>query len=197
LAAGAGLFATTGLAGCWASDDASAETATDAAGDTDTPAGDSSESTEAAATVAVAAEWNAMRARLRDALSLGVGGDVAAGASVAQSTFARFEGASGEYGAHEMLEHTSESNYEAFEEALGELRTAGLGAGDIGRAREETTLASGELAAAQRTLVGESTAGLFDLQLLGVAAENAAFLAAGGNFAAAATTADDVLRHTP
>jgi plastocyanin len=154
-----------------------------------------SESRETTATVdqAVAAEWNAMRARLWDALSLGLAGDTGSGAAVAQQTFARFEEASGEYGAHEMLEETNEANYEEFEEALGELRTEGLQAGDIGRAQEERTIASRQLAEAQQSLVGETTAQVLDLQLLGVTVQNAAFLAAAGNFEAAQTTAEGVL----
>ena len=117
---------------------------------TDTTAGASSDEGSEQATVpvntAVAAEWNAMRARLSDALALGAAGDAETGVAVAQQTFARFEQASGEYGAHEMLETTSEANYEGLEEALGELRTAGLQAGDIDRAREEATIASTQLA---------------------------------------------------
>jgi plastocyanin len=178
-------------------------TETDGSTPTSTPAGEPS-STEAdesadanssvpSANVAVAAEWNAMRARLWDALALGLADEAEAGAAVAQHTFARFEAASGEYGAHEMLERTSEANYEEFEEALGELRSAGLEAGDVGRTREEATIASAQLAEAQRSLVGETTAGLLDLQLLGVTVQNAAFLAASGNFEAARTTAEDTL----
>jgi len=86
---------------------------------------------------AVAAEWNAMRARIWDAHAAGLAGATGAGVAVAQSTFARFENASGEYGAHEMLESTSESNYEGFEEALGAMRTEGLDAGDMSRAADE------------------------------------------------------------
>ena len=178
-----------GFAGCSASGQ-------DDDGNTSTPSSQGPDETAATPSVnaAVSAEWNAMRARLWDALSLGVANETGAGASVAQQTFARFENASGEYGAHEMLEATSESNYEAFEEALGELRTAGLQAENIGRAREEAAIASTQLAEAQRTLAGERTAQLLDLQLFGSTVQDAAFLAAAGNFEAARTTAADVLR---
>jgi hypothetical protein len=161
LAAGAAAVAT-GLAGCTAFGDEDTEEPTDTnpeatASDGDGTPSDSSESADTTASVnaAVAAEWNAMRARLRDALSLGLAADTGAGASVAQGTFARFEQSTGEYGAHEMLEETNETNYTEFEEALGELRTEGLQAGDIGRAREETNIASTQLAEAQQTLVGD------------------------------------------
>ncbi|QLH84493.1 DUF5059 domain-containing protein [Halosimplex pelagicum] len=185
LATGAAL-ATLGLAGCNGnsdSDETGASTGT-ASGD-----GDGSASVDAA----VAAEWNAMRARVWDAFALGCAREYGAGASVAQSTFARFEGASGEYGAHEMLEATSESNYEGFEGALGALRTAGLDAGDIERTREEASTASAQLAEAQRALVGESTANALALQSLGAAALDAAALAAAGHFEGARTTAEAVL----
>jgi plastocyanin len=134
-----------------------------------------------------------MRARLWDAVALGEAGAVGSGASVAQHIFARFEGASGEYGAHEMLETTSESNYEEFEESLGELRTEGLAAGDLGRTREEATIADTQLAEAQRSLVDEATANALDLQQLGVTARNAGMVAAAGETAAAAGVAEGVL----
>ncbi len=203
LATGAMALAT-GLAGCGMGGESTATAATESsatAGDGTSSGGTSdgetpdSEPSAATASVnaAVAAEWNAMRARLWDALALGLAGDTRTAASVAQATFARFEQASGEYGAHEMLEHTSEANYEEFEEALSELRTAGLEAGDIGRAREETTIASTQLAEAQSELVGDALAGALDLQLLGAAVQNAAVLAASGNFGAAGTVAEDTL----
>jgi plastocyanin len=142
LAASAAL-ATAGLAGCGGrtSGEETGDGSTDEAGTDATATGDSGSSStrsDATATVedAVAAEWNAMRARVHDALALGVAGESGAGAAVARGTFARFEGASGEYGAHETLESTSEANYGAFEEALGELRTEGLAAGDVARAAQ-------------------------------------------------------------
>jgi plastocyanin len=190
-----GTALATGLAGCGSSSGSSESTATE----TETSAdgdGDPSDAASATASVdaAVAAEWNAMRARLWDAFALGVAGDTGTGAAVAQETFARFEQASGAYGAHEMLEETSESNYAEFEEALGELRSAGLQAGDVDRVREEATIASTQLAEAQRALAGETTARVLELQLLGTAVQNAAFLAVSGNFDAAQTTAENALR---
>lgn len=153
----------------------------------------SSESEGEAVHAAVAAEWNAMRARLWDALALGVADEPDAGAAVAGDVFARFEEASGEYGAHEALEATSESNYAEFEEALGELRTAGLEAGEIERTREEAGIADAQLAEAQGAVAGETTARAFELQLLGVTVRNAAFLAAAGNFGAARAAAESAL----
>jgi len=207
LATGAAL-ATVGLAGCSdlsgdGGDDATTATAADAETEdgsgsddeklTETPDGSPEEAAEAvSADVAVAAEWNAMRARVWDALSLGLADETAAGAGVTRSTFARFEGAGGEYGAHEMLEHTSSDHYEGFEEALGELGTAGLDAGDIERTREEASLASTHLADAQRTLVGDTTARALGLQLLGANALNAGALAAAGQFGGATATAKAV-----
>ncbi|ELZ26937.1 blue copper domain protein [Halosimplex carlsbadense 2-9-1] len=203
LATGAAL-ATLGLAGCDGlsggdETDAPAETESDgenefdeAAGEGDSPT-DDSDGSGGSVDVAVAAEWNAMRARVWDAQALGLAGAHDAGASVAQSTFGRFEGASGEYGAHETLESTSESSYEGFEEALGELRSAGLEAGDVERTREEAGLASEHLATAQRELVGESAARAFDLQLLGAATLDAAALAGAGHFGGAQAAAESVL----
>jgi hypothetical protein len=138
LAAG-GATLLAGLAGCGSPGSSSSGdptengTQTPSGGDTGIETPQSADGEEAVAVdTAVAAEWNAMRARVLDALSLGIAGED--GAGVAQDTFARFEQATGEYGAHEMLESTGEDNYAGFEEALGELRTAGLEAGDVGRA---------------------------------------------------------------
>jgi plastocyanin len=188
LGAGAASLAAS-FAGCNTAGDTETDEPTDTTGK---PAPDEgSEQATVSVNTAVASEWNAMRARLWDSLALGAAGDAETGAAIAKQTFARFEQASGEYGAHEMLETTSEANYEKFEEALGELRTAGLQAGDIGRAREEATIASTQLAEAQQALAGETTARLLDLQLLGSTVQNAAFLAAAGDFEAARTAAED------
>jgi len=200
LATGAAL-ATLGVAGCnglsggdETETDAGAGTDADGTGDPSGGGGsDSGRGTGATVDAAVAAEWNAMRARVWDAFALGTGGSADAGASVAQSTFARFEGATGEYGAHESLERTSEDNYAEFEEALGELRTAGLQADDLGRAREEASIANTQLAEAQRALVGGSGGQALDLQLLGANALDAGALAATGAFGGARETADGVL----
>lgn len=180
-----------GLAGCNTVSNVD-DAATDDTGTSGSDAGDGTGTQSDSPDFAVAAEWNAMRARVWDADSLGLAGAFGAGAAVAQSTFARFESAGGEYGAHEMLEHTSETAYEEFEEALGELRTEGLRAGDAERTREEATIASTQISEVQRALVGESAAEALDLQLLGANALNAAALAAVGNFDGATATADAV-----
>lgn len=91
LAASAALFATTGLSGCRAR-------APDGPADGE-PGGPATENPEVAP--AVAAEWSASRARAWDALALGLAGDPGDGARIAEDTFSRFEGAGGEYGAHE------------------------------------------------------------------------------------------------
>jgi len=184
-----------GLAGCGAQGSAESETGEDTETDAATATGDGGPTAANSIGVeaAVAAEWNAMRARLWDAYALGVGGDPSSGAAVAQSVFARFEQSSGEYGAHEMLESTDEAAYEEFEEALGELRTEGLGAGNVERAREEAVIADEQLASAQRALVGETLANALDAQLFGAAAADAGMLAAGGDIEGATTAAEDVL----
>ncbi|WP_049911941.1 DUF5059 domain-containing protein [Natrinema limicola] len=87
-----------GLAGCSASGEAEGNTTKTASQGTDEA------ETAEPVNAAVSAEWNAMRARLWDSLSLGIADETGAGASVAQQTFARFEHASGKYGALEMLD---------------------------------------------------------------------------------------------
>lgn len=190
LAASATAIAA-GVAGCGARSEGPAET--DENGDgSGSDSGGSATSAGVGVEAAVAAEWSAMRARLWDAVALGEAGAPGSGASVAQHVFARFEGASGEYGAHEMLETTSESSYEEFEEALGELRSAGLAAGNLGRAREEAAIADARLAEAQRSVVDEATANALELQLLGVTARNAGIAAAAGSAEAAGAVAESV-----
>ncbi|MEA5387302.1 DUF5059 domain-containing protein [Haloarculaceae archaeon H-GB11] len=85
---------------------------------------------KASADTAVAAEWNVLRARLFDAVAVGRAGNTGTAASLAQGIFADFEGMGGEHGAHESLEHTSESAYEGFETGLGDLKES-LAEGDI------------------------------------------------------------------
>jgi len=191
----AGVALSSAVAGCSNGDDGTG-TATGTGTPTTTVDGNqrSDESGDGATVeTAVAAEWNAMRARLWDAVSVGAAGETDTGAAVATDVFSRFENASGEYGAHEMLESTSESNYESFETALGALRTDGLAAGDVATAREKATAASGQLAEAQTSLAGESQAEVLELQLLGVTAQNAALQATTGSFEAAGTTAENLL----
>ncbi|SHK21061.1 DUF5059 domain-containing protein [Haladaptatus paucihalophilus] len=147
---------------------------------------------DVSAEAAVAAEWNVLRARLHDAFALGVAGEFDAGTTVAEDTFARFEQATGEWGAHEKLEGTSETHYEEFEEAVGQLKT---------RLREENTeemsvelgLGNEHLREAQVQLVGERNVRALDLQLLGTRLENAAMVAAAGNLSGARTIATRAL----
>ncbi|MFC4408525.1 DUF5059 domain-containing protein [Haloarchaeobius iranensis] len=194
------VAASLGLAGCagmFGSDETDEETGTP----TDEPVDGTDEAEQssggdgglAATDVAVAAEWNAMRTRLWNAVALGRAGSPEAGAGVAQATFARFEEASGEHNAHEALESTSETAYEEFESALGELRTAGLDVGDVGRASEEASIGSDQLHSAQRTRVGDTAAQALDLQALGARVADAAMLADAGAFEGAATVAEAVL----
>ena len=182
IGAGAGL--TAALAGCnGRSDDET--TATNSATDTEetdaeqTDAGEEAAASVGAAT-AVAAEWTAMRARLFDAVALAEAGRPAAGATVAQSVFARFENASGEWGAHEQLEQTNADNYETFEANLSGLSEA-LSAGEVETAREEAVAASDNLRAAALGRTDQQTAHAFELQLLGTRARNAGLLAAAGH----------------
>ncbi|NNC24737.1 DUF5059 domain-containing protein, partial [Salinisphaera sp. USBA-960] len=72
LTKGAALFATAGLAGC-----------AEIGGTTDGTDGGSAP--EHDASLAVAAEWNVMRARIRDAVTLGRAGAAGKGADVAQN----------------------------------------------------------------------------------------------------------------
>mgnify|MGYP005851412537 CR=1 FL=1 len=85
--------------------------------------GSNTADTEGGTGIALAATWNVMRARLHDAAVLGQSGENVAAASLVGDVFARFEKASGEYGAHEGLESTSEDAYESFEEHLGTARS--------------------------------------------------------------------------
>ena len=186
----AGVALSGAVAGCSSGDEEQSTGTATGTSSTDPNGGQAS--TSVSVETAVAAEWNAMLARVWDAQAAGLAGATDAGAAVAQSTFARFENAAGEHGAHEMLESTSESNYEGFEEALGALRTEGLEAGDTSRTTEAAETASTQLAEAQGRLVSEATAELLELQLLGVTAQNAGFLAASGNPEAAGTVASDV-----
>jgi len=166
------VLAAVGLAGCNALGDS-----TDTGNETESGGASAPRGADVTTDTAVAAEWNAMRARLWDALALGVAGDTDGGAAVAQATFARFEEATGQYGAHEALESTGSENYEGFESALGELRSA-FQSGDPDAAREATMTADARLADAQRSVVSDATAAALDLQLFGATAQDAAGLAA-------------------
>lgn len=193
---GAGVGLTAALAGCNTQSDESTPEETASGGDEDTPTATAGEGTATPASVgpatAVAAEWNAMRARLFDAVALGAAGRPGAGGSVARDVFARFENASGEWGAHEQLEKTNADNYETFEENLSGLREA-LSAGDVEEAREDAVAASDNLRAAIVGRTDQQTAHAFELQLLGTRVRNAGLLAAAGNAEGAAAVGQATL----
>ena len=142
---------------------------------------------------AVAAEWNAMRMRLDDAFTLAVAGHAEVGASVGQSVFARFEGANGEYGAHEFLEATSEDNYEGFEEDGLVVMNEGLNAGDVEAAREGWEAANTNLREATVSRVGEAGANALETLRFGAAVNNVELLAAAGDAEGAVSIGQEVL----
>mgnify|MGYP000283052366 CR=1 FL=1 len=189
-----GVTATGLLAGCPGVQSGGSGTETGESDATETQSESSGTQTESEVSVgpttAVAAEWNAYRARLFDAVALGRAGAPSAGASVAQSVFARFEGASSEYGAHERLESVSESVYEGFEEALGDLQSS-LSEGEVGAAADAANEASGKLQTAQQSAAGQEATRAFDLLLLGSRASNAVVAARLGSFEGAATVAEE------
>jgi len=163
-----------------------------ATGTTAGPAeGDGTASLSLSADVAVAAEWNAMRSRLDDAYLLGVGGNAAAGAGVAQRVFQRFENANSEYGAHEFLEETSEDNYEGFEDGLGNLQSA-LDEGDLSGAADGWTTAKTNLRAAQLAVLGEQATYAMDLLQFGAAVDDLAVLAAAGHTDGADSAGEEI-----
>ncbi|WP_435365473.1 DUF5059 domain-containing protein [Haloarchaeobius sp. DYHT-AS-18] len=196
------LGATAGaaaLAGCGATDgnqtdETSPETGQSGEDTTDSDDENESDGGSAAvgANVAVAAQWNVYRARLADAVALGIAGDFSGGASIAEDVFASFEGASGEWGAHEQLEHTSESSYEGFEGALEALKES-LESESLATAKLDARDGSQALRAAQVELVGETATQALDMQLMGANAGNVRMLAGAGHFQAAAAVAGEVL----
>ncbi|GGN85089.1 DUF5059 domain-containing protein [Haloarcula pellucida] len=143
-------------------------------------------------TTAVAAEWNVYRSRLFDAVALGRAGFPGAGASVAQSVFARFEGANGEYGAHERLESTSESAYGGFEDRLGAVQSA-LAEGDVEGATDAASDAADSLQTAQQATAGQGGARALDILWLGSRAANAELAARVGAFGAASSIAESTM----
>jgi plastocyanin len=142
---------------------------------------------------AVAAEWNTIRMRLDDAFTLGIAGHAEAGASVGQNVFARFEGANGEYGAHEFLETTSEDNYEGFEEDGLVVVNERLSAGDVEAARGGWEAAHTNLREATVTRVGETGANALEVLRFGAAVNNVELLAAAGDTEGAASVSQEVL----
>jgi plastocyanin len=178
------------LAGC-SGQTPDGEDATPTPGATDTPTGGGGDEAAAAVDVAVAAEWNVYRARAFDAAHLGLAGEAGVGARVAADTFARFENATGEFGAHEVLEATSQPAYEAFEAGLGDLRAA-LESGENGAAQEAARAVATQLHSAQLGRTSPAIAGALDLQFLGCRATNAELLATAGAFEAAGAVAHGV-----
>jgi plastocyanin len=192
------VAAGLGFAGC--SGGSQNGTPTDTATDvpTDTPASteddtEAETSSSVGAEAAVAAEWTAMRARLDDAFALGVAGHGDAGASVGQSVFARFEGANGEYGAHEFLEATSEANYSGFEEDGLVVMNEGLNAGDVEAARDGWRTANTNLREATITRIGETGANALAVLRFGAAVNNVELLAAAGDTEGATAVGREVL----
>ncbi|ACV49305.1 MULTISPECIES: DUF5059 domain-containing protein [Halomicrobium] len=179
-----GIALSTALAGC--SEDTDGETD----GESSDEATETDRTQSSGPELAASAQLNVYRARLFDAVALGRAGQTAAGASVAQSIFQRFENATGEYGAHETLERTSESAYEGFESALGELRST-LEDGDTDAAAEAATTASDQLQIAQQALIGNDATRALDALLLGSRAANTRVLGEAGHFEAAATVATE------
>ncbi|MFC4449318.1 DUF5059 domain-containing protein [Halorussus aquaticus] len=182
LKAGSALFAGVSLAGCGGK----LESAAPGASGDQSAGGDAPKAAE----LAVAAEWNVYRALAADALALGLAGEFDAAAGVAADAFEKFEGATGEWGAHEVLETTSEKRYSEFEEALGQLRERATGE-NVEEMRVEADLVSKHLSAAQTKLVGEENARALDLQFLGTRLATASALYAAGKGDAAATIAGD------
>jgi plastocyanin len=171
-------LATAALAGCSANSgggDQTTDAATTGGGETTSTSGDSGVTADAA----VAAQWNVYRARLADAAALGTAADAETGARIAAGVFEDFEAASGQHGAHEKLEATSESHYEGFESAAVELRDA-LANGEATAARERQRSADDHLAAAQRELVGDTVADALDVLAFGDRAATTADFATAG-----------------
>ncbi|MFC7077037.1 DUF5059 domain-containing protein [Haloarcula halophila] len=189
-----GIAASGLLAGCPGSssnaqtDDGSTATQTETATRTEEPTA-TAEPTPVGPMTAVAAEWSVYRARLYDAVALGRAGAPAAGATVAGNIFARFEGANGEYGAHERLESTSEAAYEGFEGALGDLQSA-LSEGNVEAAADAADTASSALQTAQQAATTQRATRVFDLLVIGSRANNAGGLARAGAVEAAGPVAE-------
>ena len=181
-----------GLAGCNGSDESGSDgtesdttesTATETATGTPTPAADASAAT------ALAAEWNVMRARLHDAMTLGYTDQPGAAATLIGDLFARFENASGEWGAHEGLEATNEDTNESFEEHLGDARS-GFESGRVGDGREAAAEAETSLLAAQRGRTSESVTEAFTLLVFAARVRDVDALATAGETDAAAAVGE-------
>lgn len=141
--------------------------------------------------IGVAAEWTAIRARVDDALGLGIAREFSIGAAITGDTLARFEGATDEWGAHEQLEETDHDAYEEFEEALEELRMDALEAEDPDRARIEAEIADEQLRSALDQRLSHRNGLAFDMALYAARIGDVATLATAGEFDAAAEIAHE------
>ena len=183
-----------GLAGCGGQ--SGTETSDPTAEPTEEPTAtpepnDSESSLEASASTALAAEWNAMRARLHDAVTLSRAGQSGAAAILVGDVFARFEQASGEFGAHEGLESTSEEAYESFEGNLGDARS-GFDEGTPDAAIAAIDGAGDDLRAAQESRTSASVTETFSLYVFAARVRNVDALATAGMTDAAATVGQRV-----
>jgi plastocyanin len=196
LRATAAAMAGVGLAGCQGSDDddedpTPTETGEENGQQSESESGNGEsdgppEEVDAAPEeVALAAEWNAIRTRLRDPVILGHADRFDAGEAVAAGIFERFETAAGDPNAHEALEESSEEGYEGFEDGLGGLREA-LAADDLEAAHDEMKAADEHLREAQGATVGSEWVKPLTLLVLGAHVEDAALLARIGEFGEAA-----------
>ncbi|ESP89811.1 halocyanin hcpG [Candidatus Halobonum tyrrellensis G22] len=149
-------------------------------------------SVDVSAETALAAEWNVMRARLHDAVTLGRIGQNAAAASLVGDVFARFERATGEFGAHEGLEATSEELYESFEGNLETARSA-FEEGATDEAIGAIDGAGDDLLAAQQERTSDAVADAFTLFVVGSRVRNIDAVAAAGATDAAATVGERVV----
>jgi len=184
-----------GLAGCGGQSgtDADEPTPTDTATATATaePTATETPMAEASAATALAAEWNVMRARLHDAMALGQAEQHGAAAALVGDVFGRFENASGEWGAHEGLESTSEAAYESFEEHLGAART-GFEEGSAEDAMEALAEAETNLLSAQRGRTSGEVAEVFTIMVFAARVRDVDALATAGMTDAAATVGQGV-----
>lgn len=154
--------------------------------------GASGDGAAAGPAAAVAAEWNATRARLSDAAALASAGRPDVAARVAADVDRRFQAARGDWSARRQLAETNQGNYDAFESALGDLVDA-LRDGDVEAARDAAGDADAKLLAAIRGRTGLDTAAALSLQLLGARVANAGALAATGSTDASAAVAERAL----
>jgi len=184
-----------GLAGCGGQSTSEADESTTTGTDTATGTPESTETgtptAEASASTALAAEWNVMRARLHDAVTLGRAGHDAAAATLVGDVFARFENAGGEYGAHEGLESTSEEAYESFEGNLGEARSA-FEEGAPNDAIGALDGAGDDLRSVQESRTSSTVTEILSLFVFGSRVRNIDALAMAGMTGAAATVGERV-----